>query len=221
MAEPILWANKAKRMRVQVAKQYNPKTKELEVIVDDDTGEPVMEKIPQRGHVGERFMSENPKIRNSQRWVHWLKHCGNEARVPVTNAAAQIDPDTKFKQFITTKSKHFGWIPVGHCPIALIFAGGLRRNQLADKELKKALEDEKVSPCQHGSYGERMPCKHYIAEREARRLRKKKLQTKRDKQFQGDAEKAMEAQREAQREQTSAIAELVAKTVAEQVGGSK
>ena len=124
MAEPILWAEKAKPMRRQLAKRYNPKTDKVEQLFDDETGEPVWEKIPQRGHVGEKFVSEHPKWRPTNA-AHFLKHCGNEVRVNLVNAAAQQDPDTKHKRERLAKARHFGWIRVGQCPLVLCMTDAL------------------------------------------------------------------------------------------------
>lgn len=221
MAEPILWANKVARQRIRQAKQYNRETDTLEPIVDEETGEPVMEQVPLRGHSGEvldPIRQQVPLVR-LPRWVHFLKHCGTEARVPITNCAGQADPDTKYRKFIEAKAKHFGWIPVGTCPIAMVYEGKLRPNQIVAKGLLKISKDGKVTatPTEYGAYSELKPAETYIIERDARRERKRKVQAKRDKQFQGDVEKQLEAQRQ----QTSEIASAVATAVAKATKGGK
>jgi len=211
-----LWANKAKGMRRLRAERYNPETKKHEQLFDDETGEPLFEKVPQRGHVGEKYPSENPQKRPSNA-VHFLKHCGNEIRMNLVNAAAQLDPDTKHKQERLAKAKHFGWIRVGQCPLVLCMTGELQSSQLADKGMRESVIAKKAKPCQHGEYSERTPCDHYFAERTARIERKNKIQGKRDRQFAPDAQKALEAQKS----QTTEIATEVAKAVANALKSSK
>ncbi len=206
MAEPILWANKAAAMRRRVAKRWNPATEQMETLIDDETGEPMIEKVPQRGHPGDpmSYMRSDLQPLRMQRWWHVLKHCGNETRVVTTNAAAQADPDTKYKQFIHAKGNYFGWIPVGTCPVLMRITGDIRANQLAAESLKVGSE-----ACAHGSFSEDRPCPHYYAERDARIARHNRKQGKRDRQFAPDAEKALVAQKQ----QTTEIAQAVGAAV--------
>lgn len=207
MPEPILWAHKADRTRSIPARRWNPKTKQMEQAFDEDTGQPLREKIPQRGHNGKPGDYDNPELARIPRFIHVLRHDGHCTRIPITMAAADADGADFFGRFVQAKARHFGWIPVGHCPAAMLVAGLLRPQQVVSDEARKA------TPCAHGSYGENQHCPHFTMEDAARKERKRRLQAKTDKGFETEAQKVIKAQQQ----QTSEIVTGVGNSIAEAI----
>ncbi|HEU4516939.1 MAG TPA: hypothetical protein VFR77_06515, partial [Steroidobacteraceae bacterium] len=98
MAEPILWANRSRRT--------------IHTVIN---GELRIERIPQRGHAGNSDY-DKPEFARGQRWERYIKSCGTDARVPVTNGAAHLDADDPYGKTIRAKGRAMGWIPRGACP---------------------------------------------------------------------------------------------------------
>lgn len=209
MAEPILWANKAEGMRRQLARTFNPSSGQMEQVIDQETGQPLFEKIPQRGHAGDSGY-DNPRQMRSQRWMHVLRHDGHVVRVPITNAAADQDSNSEYSRYQMAKARHFGWIEVGHCPGALVLSGRIEKHHLASDSAKASV----TSPCAHGTYGASKWCPHYMAEEQARKARQAKFQGKRDRDFMPEAEKLMRSQEAQTEKMVSGVAEGVAEAVA-------
>jgi hypothetical protein len=183
MPEPILWAHKVTRAKPVL--RLNPETGQREQVIDDETGEPVTERIPQIGHVGDY---ENPVAMRRPGWVHVLKHDGHEVRVKLTNAAAQEDLNHSYANFMRAKIRHFGWVIVGTCPLVAVASGDIRKQHLA----ARSLLTERA--CERGSFGELNPCRHYLAERDARRARHGVLEARRNSSFKPEADRLIEAQ---------------------------
>ncbi|HUR48207.1 MAG TPA: hypothetical protein VMY88_01570 [Acidimicrobiales bacterium] len=203
MAEPILWAHKAEKLRKIPARRWNPEAGAMEEAFDDDTGQPVYEKIPQRGHVAGDY--DNPVPSPHARWLHVLRHDGHVVRVPLTCAAADLDGAQLTSQERRAKARHFGWIPVGSCPLAMVETGELKAGQL----IAKAIRGQEM--CKHGSYGPNKPCPHYIAEEAARKELQKKATAKREKAHQSEADKLVAAQADQTKEIVGAITDALGK----------
>lgn len=197
MAEPILWAHKAEKLRKIPARRWNPDSGKMEDAFDEETGERLYEKIPQRGHVAGDY--DNPVPSRYNRWLHVLRHDGHVVRVPVTGAAADFDTSQLTTQERRAKARHFGWILVGSCPLALVETGEIQPGQLIAKNIRKE------AMCKQGSYGPEQPCPHYLAEEAARKERQKKETVKREKVHQSEADKLVSAQAEQTKEIVGAI----------------
>lgn len=189
MADPIFWANQeiARANRILPARRFNEETGVLEPVIDPVTRQPLMERVPQRGHAGDSD-PKSPRIETRiRRWMHVLRHDGIEARVPITTAAAPVE-DSNYGAWMGMKARHFGWIPIGQCPLALLLTGAIRVHHLV------AVELQGEQACPHGTYGEQKACPHYLVERRARRALKAELQRRRDVETETMEQKALKAQ---------------------------
>lgn len=201
MAEPILWAHKAEKLRKIPARRWNATTSQMEEVFDDDTGQQVFEKIPQRGHVAGDY--DNPIATNYSRWLHVLRHDGHVVRVPLTCAAADLDTNQLTTQERRAKARHFGWIPVGSCPLAMVQTGELKAGQLVAKGIRGQ------AMCAHGTYGPNKPCHHFVEEEAARKEMQKKMTDKREKAHQSEADKLVAAQADQTKEIVGAITDAL------------
>lgn len=204
MAEPILWCKPGaagdKNRRIP-ARRFNPETRQMEDVIDEDTGARLFEKVPQRAHIAGDY--ENPVLDPRGFWMHVLRHDGHVVRVKLTNAAADRDIDAPGARERKAKARYFGWIPVGNCPLALILAGGINPGQVAAKHI---LKDHACPP---SSYSETNHCPHYVEEEKARKARHAAQQAKLAKSFQGDADKLIAAQQQQTGEIVTAIADAL------------
>lgn len=175
MAEPILWAHKAKRTRR----------------IQNEEGEWVTEKIPQWGHDGGSDY-DDPKLARGQRWIRYITHDGNEIRAVITSAAAHLDPHTDQAAYVRAKARQFGWFPTQKCPVGLMHAGELMRSKIVDKTLLTA------KPCERPLKQEDpdKPCPHALSELAARRAIKAAFESKRNKAMESEADKLVKSQRE-------------------------
>lgn len=201
MAEPILWASKA--VRTQKAQRWNPATAQFEPIIDSMTGQPVIEKIPQRAHDGDSEPRKPTMV--GATWITYLRHDGHVVRVKLTTAAADLDADQLTAKYHRTKAKHFGWIPYSACPCAMRVAGQIATTQLQSEEARTG------QPCTPGSHTELRPCPHVLAEEAIRKAVRARVQAARDITFQGEAEKLLRGQQQ----QTSDIVTGVAGALAD------
>ena len=204
MADPILWCYRGARgdaNRRVPAKKFNPETRQMEDVFDEETGGRVFERVPQRPHVAGDY--DNPELAKRGDWLHVLRHDGHVVRMKLTNAAADRDLDAPGARERRAKARHLGWIPVGHCPLVLLISRELQKGQLAARHL---LEEQ---ACQPGEYSETKPCRHYLVEEAARRARNLKEQTKLARKHQSEAEKMIAAQREQTGEIVTAITEAM------------
>lgn len=201
MPEPILWADKAAPLRKQPARRFNAETGQMEDAFDDETGQRLYEKIPQRGHVGGD--ADNPIVSRHARWVHVLRHDGHAVRMVMTCAAADFDMASLWTQERRAKARHFGWILVGHCPLALVLTGEIQKGQLLAKDIRNQ------PPCAHGTYGENKPCPHYLAEEAARKELQKKKTAQAEKVNRSEADKLVAAQADQTKEIVGAITEVL------------
>jgi len=208
MPEPIYWAsNKTALARKIPAKKFDALSGQMVEVFDPDTGERIYEKIPQRGHVGGDY--DNP-VTGRPRWLHVLRHDGHVIRMTLTCAAADYDFAQLTSQERRAKARHFGWIPVGSCPLALIQAGELKQGQLIAKELRDL---KSSAACAHGTYGEQRHCPHYQIEESARRALQERKQVASDKKMQPESDKLIAAQQEQTKDIVSGIAGIMADAV--------
>lgn len=166
-------------------------------------GKAVRVKHPQAGHQGDydaviRMRGEG------QRWITVVNSQGNVIYYVLTNGAADMNPNSEYAIDRRRKAKFFGWYPVGQCPVALLAAGEMRRGHFADR----ALLNEQ--PCQPGTYSIGKPCKHALAERDARRAAHNKIEKE---VADAHANKLVEAQQAQTEAITKAMGEQTEKLV--------
>lgn len=182
MAEPILWVNKAQRSAT--------------VVVD---GEQRTERIPQRGHTGSSDY-DRPELARFKRWERYIKACGTDARVPLTNAAAHLQHDDGYGKMIHRKGRALGWIPRGNCPCTMLLAGELLPKHIVDKSLLTQ------QPCAPRTYNVEEPCPHLLAEQKARQAAHTERERKRAISLKSEVEKLLEGQKEQTKEIVGAVA---------------
>jgi len=154
--EPCFWS-----MTPSSNPGYNLVDRERFIVVNDEQGNPIQrkEKFPQRGHLGDY---EDRQAAPGQRFATVVRHDGNVAHVPLTNAAAHLDPNTPYGQYMRQKGFFLGWFGLESCPAALIQAGQLRPSTIVDKSILTA------APCPRNSYSADNVCPHCVAETKAR-----------------------------------------------------
>lgn len=146
--EPIFWtstnagANQRERERVRF-----------------EGGEKIVERVPQRGHQGDY---EDKRPAKGVRSVRVVRIDGHSVDHHLTTAAAMLDPTTSMGQYQVAKMRHLGWFPIGRCPCALLTTGELQAGHIVDQKVAKD------RPCDPGTYNEKKPCKHSLAEQLAR-----------------------------------------------------
>jgi hypothetical protein len=205
MGEPILWSHHAGKTRTQVARVWNADAGEWEVAIDEDTGLPIREKIPQSGHEDGDY--DKPNVdRNINRAIHFLRHDGHVTRNVINMAAADIEGVDFVGKVVRQKARFLGWIPVGRCPIAMRQSGALKKHQIACKDLRDA---EKA--CESSS--EKKPCPHYFQEEAARKTRQKATQAKKTAAMQTDADKMIAAQQAQTKDIVTGVAGVLADAI--------
>lgn len=167
-----------------------------------EAGKKIVERIPQRGHMGDY---ENRRPARGVRSVRTVRHDGHVIDHVLTCGAAHLDHTTSYGQYQQAKGRHFGWYPLASCPIALLAIGSIQRDHFHDQSL---LGDQ---PCPPGSCSEKSPCKHALAELEARRKTRAIEAADLQARFRDPAEKMVDAQREQTTALTNTIREVLAK----------
>lgn len=183
--EPIFWTS--------TRPGYNKRDRERVSFVD---GEQRVERVPQRGHQGDY---ENRRPARGVRSVRVVRHEGHIIEMVVTNGAAHLDPHTEWGQYQFAKARFHGWFQLGSCPLARVAAGELSPSHFRAQSI---LKDR---PCAPGTCSEKEPCKHALAEIEARRAAQAKANAELERKYAGAAERQIEAQRE----QTAALVEAL------------
>ena len=124
-------------------------------------GERMRVKHPQAGHVGE--YDDFVRLRGEgSRWITVVNSQGSVIFHVLTNGAGDMNPNSEYALDRKQKAKFHGWYPIGQCPVALLAAGEMHKGHFADRSMLTA------QPCQPGTYSIGKPCKHALAEREAR-----------------------------------------------------
>jgi hypothetical protein len=172
MADPIRWTRKGDRSHERNAFMWQDGKR---VPVLDDFGRQVKERVPVTGRVGvvrqEADVATTKPMRDP-RALHYLHTDGNEAHSVIRSAAASLhgnqNTDRSQLEFVKAKAKHEGWILVGECPVDLVVRRELNKLQMFSMEVRAACErGEACRPDEVGA--NKPPCKHYVAERDARR----------------------------------------------------
>jgi hypothetical protein len=206
MADPIRWTRKGDRSHERPAFMWDDKGQRVPVL--DDKGRAMKERVPTTGRVGVVRQSAdvaNTKPMRDPVSMHVLRADGHEVHVPIRSSSASLHgtqgTDTSLRQFRLAKNKHEGWILVGSCPVDLVMRRELNRLQMDSPEVRAAVD--RGEACGPGEVGaNKPPCKHYVAERAARR----KLRFD-ENQARNDAHKSEAAK------QTEALVDLM-KTIA-------
>jgi hypothetical protein len=146
--EPIMWVN---------ASQANYRGAERSKMVN---GRKVTERVPARGFDGD---PDAKRPARGVRSVRLVRHEGHIVDMVLTNGAAHLDPNTEWGQYQKAKARFMGWFPLGSCPCALLTTGEMTADHMVDRATAREL------PCAPGSYSEQAPCKHALAEIDARR----------------------------------------------------
>lgn len=212
MAEPILWAHKAQR--TQLARRWNRETNQLEVVIDEVTGQPRRARVPQRAH--ESGDPDNPRLSRHLPWIHMLRHDGHVVRAPISMAAADVEGLESYGRTMRQKYQALGWIPVGVCPIARVAGGLLRDHQIVDKPLRDSIRNGTARACT-GQHGPERQCPHYLQELDARLAANKRRDAAEAVKYRTDSERLLEQQLSAQQTQTTEIVKGVASALAEAV----
>jgi hypothetical protein len=196
--EPVCWANVAASTRVRDAYKWarvdpawaasqhedsvrangwkHRKSREdggvwRRVRVLSDSGQPLIEKIPQ----GAQFGTPATGLRNAnlRTYVKVMTFTGDEPNVPIVQGAGHDNTaDNSYERYMLgTKGKGEGWIPAGGCPVLLAMNGDLQSHKIVSPDVRAAFES--AQPCNHNQLGIRNPpCVHYELEQEARMARR-------------------------------------------------
>lgn len=148
---------------------------------------------------GERRLERLPQVAQgvhpSNRYRDYVRDNGSTVGLVLTNAAADVNPNSSWAQNVKRKAAYFGWYRPDQCPVALLATSELLPAQIVDRSLL----DER--PCDPSSYGPEKPCKHALSEKAARTARHLAAETERMKGFQSEADRILGATRD----QTKAI----------------
>lgn len=170
--EPIFWTS--------VRPGYNDADRQRPMMVD---GKRVLEKFPQHGHVGDY---DNKKRAGGQRFVYMIRHDGHEAAIVLTNAAAHLDPNTPYGQYVRMKARFLGWFGVADCPVAMLMICRMQPHHFVDKTLLDA------RPC-NTQHTRAEPCPHAIAEKAARVAQNNRIAAEREVAYKDANGKLIEA----------------------------
>ncbi len=206
MSVATLWAKKG-LIQQRKARVWDPSVKEWINPINDETGAPVMERVPATGKVGlVRVVAdiEGLKPQREPRSIPYLRADGHVTNNVIRAAAAsQPGTDNSFAMYTIAKAKHEGWIQVGTCPIDEVQRGNIRAQSIADKGVRAAVDKHEV-PCARSSLGvmnpSNPPCPHFIAEEAARKERRGTLEAKREVARKSVADIQAEKQTEAIRD---------------------
>jgi hypothetical protein len=212
MPEPIMWAHRAQR--TQLAKAWNRETNQLEVVIDDVTGQPRRARVPQRAH--ESGDPDNPRIARHLPYLYVLRNDGHVVRAPLSMGAADVEGLEDYGREMRKKYVALGWIPVGMCPIARVAGGLLRDYQVVDKQLRDEIRAGTARACT-GQHGPERQCPHYLQELDARLAANKRRNDAEAANYRTESERLLEQQLAAQQSQTTEIVKGVASALAEAV----
>jgi hypothetical protein len=174
-------------------------------------GRKVTEKVPQIGHDGSCDYENKVRARGT-RYMMVIRHEGHEIPLMLTNAAAHLDASGPYGGYMRRKARFLGWYPSGTCPCALRAAGELRDDHIVSDEVRQAHARGESCPDQANMA---KPCKHDIAEREARRKQWAVDHAEKMSAYKTDAEKLNAEQRAMNGELLKDMAVQVAKIIAE------
>lgn len=169
---PTLWAeqNKTPGRKIR-AKEWDRKQGAW-VDVVDARGNPVYERAPAVGVIGDPSTGMRPWAGGRNRTVRFLRHDGHITTVTLTGAAAAVPDDQSYAESTRAKADHFGWVEFGHCPVE----DAITRPRFGVLKLASSANRSDADAnrrCSHwwrgGPIGNSTPCKHWLAEIDARR----------------------------------------------------
>lgn len=202
MAEASLWVKeKSVPGRKVAAVEWDRETKTWKRVVDD-LGNPVSERVPSFGFVGTPSTILKPMPGANRRATRFLHMDGHITTSPLVSAAASQPDSSSYADFTRAKAKHFGWVEWGHCPLEdhQSDRDGFPVQKLVAKENREAAG--KNERCRHwwtgGPIASAVPCRHWLAEVDARRDLRVRDDKAKAGAFRSDTDK-----------QTSAITDLV------------
>jgi hypothetical protein len=198
MAHSILWleeknkagAKPAPRSRRR-AMAYDEKSGRM-VPVEDDLGNPVIERLPAVGHTGPVTHASPMSVRRA---IEFLKFDGSMIAAPITGAAAAVpDTDRSHELYIAAKARYHGWVEKGVCPCDAVMSGQIKKQRIVDKSVREAIDKGERCPRTAPS---QPPCKHFRAEEAARKARNLEEDAKRCEAAKSDAAKSADRHTEA------------------------
>lgn len=201
--EPVCWANVAESTRTRVAFVWKDGQR---VAHTDEHGRPITERVPQGAQYGTPIGGLQPAPVRSH--VKVLRPEGWLADIRVSQGAAH-DPvalgDRSYESYMLDhKGRGEGWIQMGQCPAALaISTDSLGRamlpvDKIVARDVVLGKEGVPAVPCLPHTVGVRNPpCKHFIAEQEARLKINKAFRPKLEAAFKSDEAKLAEVQNQA------------------------
>jgi len=185
----------------------------------DENGMQRVERIPQRGHLGD---PDDRRPAPGVRAVVMVDHYGNSKFVALTNGAAHLDPNTPYGQHMMAMARFWGWYKLDECPCALIAVGQIHESRIVDRDLVRGPDGEstpKNTPCQPGTYSEAHPCQHVRAEKKARMDRNARLEQAKEDQYKTEERKRFETQQTNHGELMAKLTEAIATTAANNNSG--
>ncbi len=188
MAEAILWGNIAKRDHERIGER----------------GRRIVEKVPQTATFGE---SGSPTAAPT-RWRSVVDPYGNDVRVVITTAAADIDVDGPYARRMRQKWRFYGWYEKGLCPCALYLNGDLHENHFVSASVLAAAKAQQA--CAPGSYSVRKPCAHSIEEMNARKVQNAEQTAQRMRGFKSESDRMIEANAKNSQEIVTGVAGAMA-----------
>ncbi len=194
MAHSILWLKERNNPNAPPPPRSRRKARTFDengraVDVEDDLGNPVIERLPAVGHVGP---VNNAVPMGSRRFIEYLRFDGHVVAATITGAAAAVaDTDRSHQHYVEAKARYEGWIEKHTCPVDAVLSGAIKKQRLVAKECRDALA--KGDRCAKWRPGD-PPCKHFRAEEAARKARNVETDTKRSEAAKSEAAKSADAQ---------------------------
>ncbi|MCX5741875.1 MAG: hypothetical protein NT062_05160, partial [Proteobacteria bacterium] len=141
----------------------------------DAHGDLVVERLPSLCH--DQIGSDDFHANARTRYVTIVRDNGCTVPLVLTCASSDLDTSQGFAQYQRAKARHYGWFPLAACPLELVTGTvgvppTLRADQLA-------ISTDDVA-CAAGTYSEDAPCRHAVAEIQARRTRWNRIQQARE-----------------------------------------
>jgi hypothetical protein len=151
----------------------------------------------------ERFPQTDPELaKNGVRtWAKLVDGAGNVVSAPLTNGAADLDIGGNNAQRMRAKWRREGWFPYGKCPIALVMSLEMSRSSL-DESLHGQ------TPCQPGTYSERDPCPHTVAEVGLRQRMQAQIMAERLPKLNDLADQLVDVQKEQAQQNKQLVADM-------------
>jgi hypothetical protein len=213
--EPVCWANEAPNTRSRPGFKWarNAAGEVVRVPSLDASGQQLIERIPQGAQFGTPMTGlQSAPIRSSARV---LRHDGVITDVRINNGAAHDATslgDLSYEQYMLgTKGRALGWIPMGMCPAAMAVTVDSRgRETLPSSTIAAPAVVRDGHPCQARDVGRRNPpCRHFMAEWEARVAANKARHLRDIEAFKSDEAKLLEGQAKLQAQQSDVLTNAV------------